>query len=64
MSKKEEKIIAIMEAEIKTYMEQAKQYEYGSNKYRYCVSRISHAQEIIWLLTDNKYLAKLERIWL
>lgn len=64
MSKKEEKIIAIMVAEIKTYLEQAKQFEYGSGGYRYCASRISHAQEVIWLLTDNKYLAQLESIWL
>ena len=64
MTNKEEKIIAIMEAEFKAYMKLVKQYEYGSPAYRYCTSRISHVQEVIWLLTDNSYLSTLEIIWL
>lgn len=64
MSKKEEKIIAIMEAQIKAYQEQAKKYEYGSGGYRTCSTAISHAKQTIWLLTDKKYLEQLETIWL
>ena len=63
MSKKEQKIIEVLKAQYEVASKEYRNYPKGSELYQRNLSEMMKAQEMIWLLTDKKYLDDIYEIW-